>query len=40
MKLRLCDTMGLEDKNGLNVENIPFILDGHIKDGFRVCHLF
>ena len=38
LKLRLCDTMGLGEKDGLHVSNIPLILDGYIKDGFKVCH--
>ena len=39
LKLRLCDTMGLEEKDGLSIGNVPYILDGHIQNGFKVNHL-
>ena len=38
LKLRLCDTMGLEEKDGLHIGNIPYILEGNIQDKFKVCH--
>ena len=36
MKLRLCDTMGMEDDQGMNISDIPYILDGHVQSGFQV----
>ena len=39
LNIRLCDTMGLEDFDGLNVKDVPSILDGHVKDGFEVTFI-
>ena len=35
LNLRLCDTMGLEDQEGLNTNDLPFIIDGHVQNGFQ-----
>ena len=35
LNLRLCDTMGLEDQEGLNTSDVPFIIDGHVQNGFQ-----
>ena len=40
LNFRLCDTMGMEDQNGLNVNDVPYILDGHVKDSFEVTYKY
>ena len=37
MKFRLCDTRGLEDGQGIDANDIAYLLDGNLPDGFHVC---
>ena len=32
----LCDTMGLSEKEGLDMDDIPYILEGHFPDKYQV----
>ena len=36
MKFRLCDTRGLEDGQGIDANDIAYLLDGNLPDGFQV----
>lgn len=33
---RLCDTMGLEEGQGIDAADVPFLLDGNLPDRYRV----
>ncbi|CAH1779462.1 unnamed protein product [Owenia fusiformis] len=35
LRVRLCDTMGIEAEGGLNVADFPYILDGNLPDRFQ-----
>ncbi|XP_064617064.1 interferon-induced protein 44-like isoform X2 [Liolophura sinensis] len=34
----ICDTMGTEENQGLDVTDFPYILDGHLSDKFQFPH--
>lgn len=36
LRFCLCDTMGLEENQGISVEELAYILDGHVPDGYQV----
>lgn len=36
MNFRICDTRGLEEDQGLDGEELGFLLDGHIPDRYQV----
>ncbi|XP_045187841.2 interferon-induced protein 44-like [Mercenaria mercenaria] len=35
LKFCLCDTMGLEESQGLDAQELTYILDGHVPDGYQ-----
>ena len=36
LKLRLCDTRGLEEDSSVDPQDIVYILDGHVPDRYQV----
>lgn len=42
LPLILCDTMGLEERadDGLDIEDLVNIYEGHVKDRYQVFYLF
>lgn len=36
----ICDIMGLEGKTlaGAHIDDIKLVLEGHVKEGHKVCH--
>ena len=39
LKFSLCDTRGLEDGQGIGANDIGYILDGNLPDGFQVLYM-
>ena len=40
LKLRLCDTRGLEEDSSVDPQDIVYILDGHVPDRYQVHTLY
>ena len=36
LKFRLCDTRGLEETQGIDANDVSFLLDGNVPDGYLV----
>ena len=36
LKLRLCDTRGLEENSGIDAQELNYFLEGHVPDGYQV----
>ena len=36
LKFRLCDTRGLEETQGIDANDVTYLLDGNVPDGYHV----